>query len=176
MGWKGQDLIFSHDQHSEFTVDAIHLNLSCTSCHPSDTTPQYRPLPKTCEECHKDVEMELRGVTVASAGKPDPHAQRVACIECHPPELPSPSPAEYARMCGTCHNRYYEGLFYDWMKSLHQRETRAYEMLREFRERNAPRLDELEKKIKEAQAVGIHNVLHARMLWDEILASVADDR
>ncbi len=175
MGWEGRDLIFAHDRHSQFPIDAIHRSLTCDSCHPPDTTPRYRPLPISCEGCHKDVERELRGITVTATGKADPHADRVACTKCHPPELPSPSPAEYAGVCGTCHNRHYQELFYDWMKSLQEREARAYALLREFQEQNTPRLDELEKKIKEAQAVGIHNVMHARMLWNEILASVADD-
>lgn len=174
MGWKGRDLIFSHDQHSEFTIDAIHSSLSCSSCHTGDKTPLYRPLPESCEGCHEEVERELQGITATAAGKSDPHANRVACTKCHQPEIHSPSSAEYARICGACHNRHYEELYYDWMKSLHQRETRAYGMLKEFRERNAPHLEELERRIEEAKAVGLHNVLFARKLWDEILASAPD--
>jgi len=34
-------------------------------------------------------------------------------------------PAVYAAACQACHNRHYEGLFYDWMKSLNSRQSQA---------------------------------------------------
>ncbi len=172
--WKGPGLIFTHARNSSFSIDAIHGGLPCSSCHPGDTTPQYRPLSKTCEGCHRDAEMELQGVVPAFAGRSDPHANRVACTECHRTDVASPSPADYARACGACHNHHYEKLFYDWMKSLYEREVRAAKIAQELRKRNLPAAEMFEAKMREAKAVGLHNVLLARMMWDEILALPSD--
>lgn len=75
----------------------------------------------------------------------------------------------YASACRTCHNRNYEGLFYDWMKSLNNRESQADILLRRLRNENASDAEILEKKIDHAKHVGFHNIPLSVTLWDEIL-------
>jgi hypothetical protein len=60
------------------------------------------------------------------------------------------------------------------MKSLYEREVRAAKIARELRKRNLPAAEMFEAKTREAKAVGLHNVLLARMMWDEILALPSD--
>jgi len=175
MGWKGRDLVFAHDRDSEFAIDGIHSGLSCSSCHPGEAkTIVYRPLPKNCEGCHTDVEKVLQGMTATTIGRQDPHAGRVPCTKCHLIDIPSPSAAAYARACATCHNEHYERLFYEWLRSLHERESRAQRMIETISQRNPAQSEELQIKIEEAKTIGLHNVLFARTLWDEILEASSD--
>jgi cytochrome b subunit of formate dehydrogenase len=175
MGWKGRDLVFAHDRDSEFAIDGIHSGLSCSSCHPGEAkTIVYRPLPKNCEGCHTDVEKALQGMTATITGKQDPHAGRVPCTKCHLIDIPSPTAAAYARACATCHNEHYEGLFYEWLRSLHERESRAQRMIETISQRNPAQSEELQIKIEEAKTIGLHNVLFARTLWDKILEASSD--
>jgi len=170
-GWKGRHLLFAHDQHSEFAIDGIHADLACLSCHKGEQSPLYRPLPRTCEGCHSDVEKWIRGVASTATDKPDPHAGRVACIKCHLPSVRHQSPAQHADTCRACHNEQYIGLFYEWQKTFREREVQVEKKLKALREANDPGAGELEKKIGEARGMGFHNIQLARRLWDEILAA-----
>ena len=75
---KGQSLVFSHNEHSEFPLDDIHVNLQCSSCHTISEQVVYRPLATTCAECHSEFANYFKWETTWVAVNPDPHAGRVA--------------------------------------------------------------------------------------------------
>jgi hypothetical protein len=174
-GWTGQSLLFVHDQHADFKMDRIHADLSCLSCHKGTETPVYRPLPKTCEQCHVDVVMQQLAEGYPAMGEPDPHAGRVSCVQCHSPDLQHQTPAGYADACRTCHNRHYEGLFYNWIKSLNLRESQARIAVEHLRDLNTPKAEALSQKINRAKSVGFHNLALALKLWAEITADDSGD-
>lgn len=169
-GWTGRDLLFAHDRHSEFKLDRIHADLSCASCHKTADASQYRPLPMTCELCHTDVVRQQLAQGYGVTARPDPHAGRVACAKCHSTDRKHQTPADYAGACEACHNRHYAGLFYNWMKSLRSRQSRANAILERRREQNAAEAAALEQRIDQARRVGFHNLVAAIKLWDDILA------
>jgi len=168
-GWKGTPVKFSHDRDAAFKIDATHRSLACDACHARGKAVTYRPLPKTCEGCHKRADAALWG-TAAQPPEPDAHAGRMMCTECHPPNAPARSLGDYATDCSNCHEPRYEGLLYDWAKSLHEREARAAAMIESLSARNDPRAADVARRIAEARAVGLHNVQLARRLWDELLS------
>ena len=174
-GWKGQSLLFVHDQHSEFKIDRIHTNVPCASCHTRTEKPLYRPLPKTCELCHTDIVRLQLADGYPAVKEADPHANRVSCVQCHPPDRQSQKPAEYARACEACHNRHYSRLFYNWTKSFDNREYQARKILEHLRKHNAPKAEALEQRIKQARSTGFHNLVLALKLWDEILVYGFDE-
>jgi len=110
-----------------------------------------------------------------AVGQPEPHAKRVLCVQCHPPGRQYQTPTDYARACEACHNRHYGGLFYDWMKSLGSRESRAKVILEHLREHNVPEAKVLEQRIKQARSTGFHNLVLALELWDDIMVGGFDD-
>ena len=170
-GWTGRFLLFNHEKNSEFKMDRIHADLTCSSCHKTGQTRIYSPLPKTCELCHTDI----AGQQLAKeAGTINPHAGRVSCVQCHSPDRQNQSPAVYARACQTCHNRRYGDLFYNWMKSFDSRESQAKVILEHLREHNAPEAKTLEQRIEQARSTGFHNLELTLKLWDDILADSID--
>jgi nitrate/TMAO reductase-like tetraheme cytochrome c subunit len=170
-GWTGRFLLFNHEKNSEFRMDRIHADLTCSSCHKAGKARIYRPLPKTCELCHADiVERQL----AKEAGTINPHAGRVSCVQCHSPDRQNQSPAEYARACQTCHNRRYGDLFYNWMKSFDSRESQAKVNLERLREHDAPEAKTLEQRIEQTRSTEFHNLELALRLWDDILADSID--
>lgn len=172
LGWTGRFLLFTHERNTEFRLDSIHADLSCSSCHKDSDAKIFSSLPMTCESCHADI-VGLQ--SAERAGTINPHAGRVSCVQCHSPDRKYQTPAEYANACRTCHNPRYEGLFYDWTKSLNSRESRAKMMLERLRERNELQAGALEQKIEQAGNVGFHNLTLALKLWDDILAGGFDD-
>ena len=174
-GWTGQSLLFAHDQHTEFQIDRIHSNLSCLSCHKGGDTPVYRPLPKTCEECHVDVVKQQLAEGYPEMGGPDPQAGRVSCAQCHNPNLQDQTPAGYASACRTCHNRHYEQLFYNWIKSLNLRESQARLLVEHLRDLNTLKAEALARKISQAKSVGFHNLALALKLWTEVSTNDSAD-
>ena len=169
-GWTGRSLLFVHDQHSEFQIDRIHTNIPCASCHAGVEKPLYRPLPNTCELCHTDIVRLQLADGFPAVREPDPHANRVSCVQCHPPDRQSQTPADYARACESCHNRHYGELFYNWTKSLGRRESQAINILEHLREHNTPEAKALEQRIEQARSTGFHNLVLALKIWDDILA------
>ena len=166
-GWKSPRLLFVHNKDSEFKIVGDHAGLACAACHKEGKAAVYRPLPKTCEGCHADVDLALRGTLNGMKEKADPHAVRVACAKCHVQTATRSSLGDYAVTCRSCHNPRYEGLLYDWEKTLRERESQAEGLLQALRARKAPEAAALADKIARAKAVGIHNVQLARKLWDE---------
>jgi hypothetical protein len=171
-GWTGRFLLFKHERNSEFRLDSIHADLSCSSCHTGIEKPLYQPLPKTCESCHTDI---VGRQQAKEAGLINPHAGRVSCVQCHSPDRKYQTPAEYANACSNCHNPRYQGLFYDWIKSFGDREFRAKAILERLREHNVPEAKVLERKIERARSAGFHNLVLALKLWDDVLAGGFDD-
>lgn len=167
-GWKGRHLSFSHQTQADFVLDRIHIDLPCNTCHTGGKIAVYTPLPKTCDACHTDFAGYMQGTAPTVTEKPSPHADRLACIDCHLPDRRSQSPAEYARICGECHNERYQGLFYDWSKSLHRRRLQAEKILSLRRRENSHDVDKLAAKIDEAKTIGFHNLPLARRGWDKI--------
>lgn len=165
-GWTGRFLLFSHEQNSEFRLDRIHVDLTCSSCHKAAQERIFGPLPKTCESCHTDI-VKLQSAQIA--GTINPHFGRVSCVQCHSPERKCQTPAEYANACRNCHNQHYEELFYNWAKSFNSRESRAKVMLEHLLKRNEPQAKALEQEIEQARNTGFHNLVFALKLWDEIL-------
>ncbi|MFC1793382.1 cytochrome b/b6 domain-containing protein [Planctomycetota bacterium] len=174
-GWTGQSLLFAHNQHSEFKLDRIHDDVLCASCHMGADTPLYQPLPKTCEQCHVNIVMQQLAEGYPAMGEPDPHAGRVSCVQCHSPDLQHQTPTGYADACRTCHNRHYEELFFNWMKSLNSRESQARLAVEHLRDQNTPKAEALVQKINRAKSVGFHNLALALKLWAEITADDSAD-
>ena len=174
-GWTGRSLLFTHDQHTEFQIDIIHSNLPCLSCHERADTPAYRPLPKTCKECHVDLVRQQLAEGYPEMGGADPHAGRVSCTQCHNPDQQSQTLAEYASACRTCHNRHYEQLFYDWIKSLNLRESQARLVVEHLRDPNTLQAKALARKISQAKSVGFHNLALALKLWTEVSTNDSAD-
>ncbi len=170
-GWKGNALRFTHNRDSAFKIDALHSGLSCVACHEKqgDTT-RYKPTPTVCQQCHLTAAQSLPGQSAGRIDKPDPHLGRATCVQCHAPAVNSPTPDRYARTCQNCHNARYRDLYFDWTKSLADRETRARKRLAGLQRDNAPRAAALARRIAAAKAVGLHNIQLARKLWDDILA------
>jgi hypothetical protein len=174
LGWTGKSLLFVHDEHSEFKIDRIHTNIPCASCHTGEEKPLYRPLPKTCELCHTDIVKLQLADGYSAAEEPDPHANRVSCVQCHPTNRQSQTLTEYAHTCESCHNRHYSGLFYNWTKSLSKRESQARVVLEHLRKHNVPEAEVLEQRIKQARKTGFHNLVLALKLWNDILMDYFD--
>jgi formate dehydrogenase gamma subunit len=165
-GWKGEHLAFDHSRHSVFSLDAIHAGVDCAGCHGDARERRYRPLDSTCSGCHKAVERHLEGVAGSLDGPPDPHSGRVDCTGCHPPERAPLAATEYGALCRGCHNRHYEGAFYEWRRTLGLREARARERLEALRAAGDSRAASLQRSIDEARSVGFHHLQLARRLWD----------
>lgn len=168
-GWKGSHLLFSHDEHSTFRIDALHSGVACAACHPGTDKPLYRPLPNTCETCHDDIEKGMQGIVSWASGAPDPHYGRVGCLECHPQDVPPQSAADYGRLCAHCHTQHYEGLYHDWNKSLNERITQIqYSLLGDTPTDDIKDAGPTDR-LKVIQKLGSHNVQFSRSLLDGLV-------
>ncbi|MFQ5845672.1 MAG: hypothetical protein ACE5JG_11865, partial [Planctomycetota bacterium] len=53
-----RELSFDHDRRSRFPLDAAHVEVACSGCHPTVEQPdgarvvQYKPLGTECRDCH----------------------------------------------------------------------------------------------------------------------------
>jgi cytochrome b subunit of formate dehydrogenase len=170
-GWKGPQVTFVHNRDSGYALDAVHKDIACASCHHGQPV-VYRPMAGDCASCHAHAAMAVEGRLVSGPPQPDPHAGRVDCAKCHDTSKGHAVLGDYAKTCSQCHDKRYEDLLGDWAQSLKDREVRAESLLAELRRKGAPEADAVAAKIKEAKAVGLHNVQLARKMWDEILAPV----
>ncbi len=168
--WKAPHLLFAHNKQSEFALDANHSAVPCASCHKQGPAAVYRPLPKTCEGCHVDIDAAIRAVPQQTNIKADPHAGRVACAQCHTQTQRRQTSADFAAACRSCHTTHHEALYYDWLRSLRDREARVQDLI-ETLKRNG-KTDQaiaLARKLARAKAIGLHNIALARALMDEML-------
>jgi hypothetical protein len=153
--WRGRDIIFVHNRDSQFKLDAVHRGVSCNSCHKqTGTTAIYRGTPTSCVQCHGQITSAMGGRIGSLIVKPDPHAGRVSCVECHNPGVASPTPQQYAAACVRCHSESYRGLFFDWQKSLDEREQAARKRL-SAQTRTDPGSERL---LNQIHAAGMHNL------------------
>lgn len=131
-GWKGINLLFSHNEHSVFKLDSLHVDYSCNTCHlKTMQTTQYRPLDKHCESCHNAQTLAMQGMISPEQKifESDPHWGRLACIDCHDTNITHQSSDNYAAHCISCHNTHYGKLFYDWSKIFHEYNSKAAGLL-----------------------------------------------
>lgn len=169
-GWKGKALLFSHDKHSEFALDNIHAKSECSHCHQIGSKTVYRPLPKTCEGCHKHIEELILGNAGYVTAKPDPHSGRVSCVQCHPTDKQKQKPSEYADKCKSCHNDDYERLYQNWTKAFDLRKSQADELLSKLRKTDPVKADQMAELITQAEHAEFHNIQLTRQLWHNILS------
>jgi cytochrome b subunit of formate dehydrogenase len=160
-GWSGRQLAFDHARDARFKLDSLHSTLDCAQCHKrprADAPVAYRPLPATCAECHADVAAAMAGTLAGRTAEPDPHHQRVSCVDCHSPEIRSPTPAQYASACQQCHGPAYRTVYFEWQKALDRRVSAAETALRRARESEPGSADSLSNVIEAARASGMHNL------------------
>jgi cytochrome b subunit of formate dehydrogenase len=167
--WTGHDLLFVHNRDSFFKLDAIHSALSCASCHKQvGTAVVFRGTPASCEQCHKQIADAMAGKIGSLVMKADPHAGRVSCAECHMPGVRSPTPAQFAAQCERCHGVRYRTLFFNWQKSLDEREQSARLRLRQ-RVAADPQTTQLwNDRLDAAHAAGMHNVQQAIEAFEKV--------
>jgi len=163
-GWKDGHLLFDHDRHTTFKLDAVHRGLSCQDCHASDDK-TYRAEGSDCTACHKVQADALRGQARRLQVEPDPHADRLACIDCHDMNVPRQSMDNYARRCADCHNDQYAQLAYQWAQALQRRQA-AIEQL--MAARDGAWLEQIRKDLREAKESGFHNLHLTRQLYDRM--------
>ncbi len=169
-GWTGRALLFSHDKQSDFALDAVHVNVECAHCHQDSGKTVYRPLPKTCDTCHKNIEELGYGNARLVTVKPDPHAGRVSCVQCHQTDKQKQKPSEYADKCKSCHNDDYGRLYQNWSTAFDVRKSQADKLLSQLRKTDPVKADQMAEQITKAEHAGFHNIQLARQLWHNILS------
>lgn len=111
-GWqKG----FDHDRDTRFPLDDLHARVDCASCH-SDQ--RFRARGRDCQACHEDAAQLLAGRFGDAHGDADPHAEGVACADCHRPTVAANRPAALGKRCAECHTSEYAGLLATWTSKL----------------------------------------------------------
>jgi cytochrome b subunit of formate dehydrogenase len=171
-GWKGQNLLFDHNRDAPFKIDAIHAGVACSACHRVEDGHQvFRPLTTSCDQCHTSVTQVMKGQFARQAMESDPHNGRIECTACHNPSVRSPMPAQYADACEKCHTPVYRDLFFDWQRSLDQRESGVRRLIQSIRTTNPSQADAISEKVGELQKTGIHNVQATLKTLDEILTA-----
>jgi hypothetical protein len=106
---------FDHDRDTRFELDDLHASLECAACH-SDQ--RFRAAGRECQACHTDAADLLAGRLGALRGEPDPHAEGVACADCHAPTRVANRPPALARRCAECHTPEYADLLATWTARL----------------------------------------------------------
>jgi cytochrome b subunit of formate dehydrogenase len=160
-GWTGNNLRFSHDEHTSFHLDALHATLSCDDCHGREAK-RYHPLPHECGTCHRAQQAAMQGMARTRSGPPDPHSGRLSCTDCHNPNTPRQRQEAFAARCAACHNSRYGALFYSWANALDQSSTSIQQTLKRMDDPNDPAKLQLEQVVEDAAAVGFHNLNLAR--------------
>jgi formate dehydrogenase gamma subunit len=167
--WTGHDLLFTHDRDTHFKLDATHSVLSCGSCHQkAGTTLVFRGTPTTCERCHVQITDAMAGKIGILDTKADPHSGRISCVECHAAAVRSPTPAQYAAQCERCHGVRYRTLFFNWQKSLDEREQAARLRLQRQSGQDPQAIQREARLLDQAHSAGIHNVQEAIEAFDQI--------
>jgi cytochrome b subunit of formate dehydrogenase len=167
-GWTGRSLLFVHNRDSTFKLDATHDTLSCTSCHkPAGKTLSFVGTPTSCERCHTKVIDAMTGKFASLVMKPDPHAGRVACAECHLPGVRPQEPRQYAQQCQRCHGGRYRTLFFNWEKSLDEHEQSARLRLRQAAA-TPGQLRLWSELIEQAHSAGFHNAQQAIEAFEKV--------
>lgn len=168
-GWKGRDLLFVHNRDCHFKLDATHAVLSCAACHrKTDSTVVFRGTPTACAQCHTQIAEGMSGKVAGLVMKADPHDGRISCVECHDPQIRSSIPSQYAAQCARCHGVRYRTLFFNWEKSLDEREQSARERLRQRVSKDSQRTELGSHQLGQVHAVGMHNMQQAIEAFEQI--------
>jgi hypothetical protein len=168
-GWKGRDLLFDHNRDSSFKLDAIHSTLSCASCHKqSGSVLSFRGTPSSCVQCHVQIADAMAGKLGSLILKPDPHDGRVACNDCHLPHVRSQTPEQYATECARCHGAQYRTLFFNWQKSLDEREQSARLSLKQHDGGNPQAMKRWSDLLDQAHVAGMHNTQGAIEAFEKV--------
>ena len=167
-GWTGGHLTFNHDRHTTFKLDAVHKGLSCHECHaPEDKT--YRAEGSECAACHQDQADAFNGRARRLHVEADPHANRLACTDCHDMDAPRQYMDRYARRCADCHNNQYGQLAYQWAQVLQRRHSLAERLLSSRTEGVS---EQLRQELDAAQECGFHNFTLTRRLYDDLIEAL----
>jgi len=167
-GWQGDNVIFDHNKNSNFKLDRLHSKYNCSSCHTGQKVVHYRPLPQTCEKCHEDQFNYMKGIASSITGNPDPHFQRLTCLDCHNVENTTVAPAQYAARCASCHNDHYRDLFYQWSSTLQSQQNLAEAILANTDINDETEYHSIKSAIQETQSIKFHNLELAQSLWTSI--------
>jgi hypothetical protein len=161
--WNAHDLRFEHNRDSTFKLDATHIVLACAACHPTkpNAASVFRGTPTACEKCHAPIADAMAGKIGDLAMKSDPHNGRVACAECHRPEVRSATMAQFAAECERCHGPRYRDLLFDWQKSLDDREQSAKLRMQRQLAADPQAMKLWSARLAAAHSAGIHNMQQA---------------
>jgi cytochrome b subunit of formate dehydrogenase len=172
-GWKGKDLLFEHNKHSAFTINALHSSVSCIGCHKDK---KYKPMAATCKSCHSEYDDALKGTWHDRKGKPDAHAGCVKCIDCHDVNRRSQRNQSFGLRCAHCHHDGYARLYSDLQNSVLSRKTqlrRAIQLRAKAQgENQGSALNDLSQQLMDAGRVGAHNFQLTHALLDEVEQSL----
>jgi hypothetical protein len=111
-GWRKG---FDHDRDTRFPIDDLHARVECASCH-SDQ--RFRAKGRECQACHEDAAQLLTGRFEGARGEPDPHAEGVACADCHRSTRAANQPVALGKRCAECHTLEYASLLATWTAKL----------------------------------------------------------
>lgn len=157
-GWTGRNLLFVHNRDSSFKLDAIHSTLSCVSCHKqTETVPTFRGTPTTCVQCHTQTADAMAGKIGTVVVSADPHNGRVSCIDCHKTSERSQTPPQFATECVRCHGDAYRALFFNWQKSLDEKEQAARARMLNQTAADPQTAKRWSDLLSHAHAAGMHN-------------------
>lgn len=168
-GWKGTHLLFDHNQHSSIKLDALHARVSCNLCHlpDKDKIIRYSPLPQQCDTCHTDIVDFMNGKLPDGNAGADPHAGRVACVDCHTTDVAKQLPHQYAEKCADCHNPRYYGLYFDWQKSMARGTKSRLSLIKSLEGNDNGQRERITAKINIAEKIGFHNIQLSRKLLED---------
>ncbi len=168
-GWNGKALLFEHNTHSDFTIDALHASVSCSSCHKDGN---FKPTTTTCVTCHAEYADAVEGRYQGRQGKPDAHAGLVTCTDCHNVNNRSPQPDKaFSAQCASCHHDGYRRLYSDWQDSVATRETQLLRIMQQRAEKQGSQDTQFAdhaQQVAAAVRVGAHNFQLTHALLDEL--------
>ncbi|NQV36241.1 MAG: cytochrome b/b6 domain-containing protein [Phycisphaeraceae bacterium] len=165
-GFVGSDLLFAHDAHTQFKLDAQHRPLQCNTCHePGDLL--YKAAGLACQDCHTLQSQALAGKALTLQLDPDPHYERLACSDCHDLSTAEQSKAQFAARCEDCHTPHYQALSENWQASLSSKQERLKNQIHQSSLTPAQQ-ESLQHRLLEAGRIGFHNVQLAQELFERL--------
>jgi len=166
-GWKGSNLLFSHNQQASFKLEGPHSVLACDACH-GQQDKRYRPVAHECGDCHQEQALAMQGIAQTLKGDSDFHDGRLSCTDCHNAGDARQPLSEFTQKCTSCHSTRYGELPYAWSTSFDKNRARAERILREIPDPNDERRVQIERMMGEAREIGFHNLRFTQQLWKEI--------
>jgi len=167
-GWEDGHLLFDHDRDTTFALDAVHKGLSCQACHAVDDM-TYRAEGTECAACHEVQAKAFRGQARRLQIDPDPHFDRVACIDCHDMNDSRQSMDRYAQRCADCHNDQYASLAFQWAQSLQRRQAAVEHLMGSQGDTSS---EAIGADLSEAMQSGFHHLHLTQQLYDRLLETL----